>query len=490
MLRWILLFSLLMMQTACDSPANKDRPAEPLLNSTKQSKVKQTQFKEQTTVQGFEPLVETDLLNEPTPVYRFETTAEALSIWRRAPERPTLLLLSNNPHLTPVPEEFRQKTTILIGNANAKTLALATTDRNPAPLILPGMAVDAALRNGWFKELAWALPLRDPSLEVNLEKFTEQLSQTQLANDNEISSIAETDRTFHGTLRNTAFRAAALPLLQGLQQPVIVHIDLSYFQPLYKNEIATPLLDVVFNTLTTLKKMHLQTLAVTFSYGHLDSQISLDVRFLGDLVADLIEDPARLDQAIPSNWQRQRDALYLANFFQKDKIRELYEAQEKDAPEAAWVKFNLYRSAAEHKEGAKALEYLEQAVNLDSIYALEYSELSNLAYEKQRPDEALRMLGLAAEVFHEDPFLKLQMAQLANQLGEKEQALELLNKIRNLQWSDIYYPQIPQYLADFTASVQSGHNESEPHKDVKENSDFEKIAPDFDPAKQRIMHTR
>ena len=90
-----------------------------------------------------------------------------------------------------------KKTTILISNANAKSLALATTDRNPAPLILPGMAVDAALRNGWFKELAWALPLRDPAQEVNLEKFTEQMKQARLADDEEISSIAETDRTFH-----------------------------------------------------------------------------------------------------------------------------------------------------------------------------------------------------------------------------------------------------------------------------------------------------
>lgn len=486
MLRWVLLLSLLMMQTACDSQTSKNRPESSLLKVAAQSQVK-----DNVEEPAFEPLVATDLLNKPTAVYRFETTAEALSIWRRASLPPTLLLLSNNPQLTPVPEEFRKKTRILINNANAKDLALATTDRNPAPMILPGMAVDTAIRNRWFKELAWALPLRDPSLEVNLEKFTEQLSQAGFASDNEISSILETGRTFHGTLRDTAFRAAALPLLQELQQPVIVHIDLSYFQPLYKNEISTPLLDIVFNTLTTLKKMHLETLAVTISYGHLDSQISLDVRFLGDILAYLIEDPTRLDQPIPTNWQRQRDALYLANFFQKDKVRELYEAQEKDAPEAAWVKFNLYRSAAEHKEGTKALDYLAEAVALDPIFALEYQDLSNTAYEKQRPDEALRMLELAAEVFHEDPFLKLQMAQLANQLGEKEQALELLNKIRNLQWSEVYYPGMQQYLAELTTFVQTGGQPPSKKKTEKgnERGEVELIIPRIDPARQQTLHS-
>ena len=48
------------------------------------------------------------------------------------------------------------------------------------------------------------------------------------------------------------------------------------------------------------------------------------------------------------------------------------------------------------------------------------------------------------------------MAQLANELDGKEVALEMLNKIRNLEWSEFYYPQMPQYLAEVTAFVQGG----------------------------------
>ncbi len=488
MLRWILLISLLLLQTACDSPADKDRQNSSLINPARQV---QDQSEMERPV--FEPLIATDLLNEPTPVYRFETTAEALSVWRRASERPTLLLLSNNPHLTPVPEDFHKKTTILINNANAETLAMATTDRNPAPLILPGMAVDAALRNGWFKELAWALPLRDPAQEMSLEKFTDQLLQARIANEEETTSLAVDERVVHGALRDTAFSAAALPLLQGLTGPVIVHIDLSYFQPIYKNEIATPLLDIVFNTLATLKKMHLQTLAVTFSYGHLDSKIALDVRFLGEIIAYLIEDPARLDQPMPVNWQRQRDTLYLSNFFKKEEVRKLYEAQDKEAPSKAWIKFNLYRSASEHKEGSKALNYLAEAVRLDPLYALEYEELSNRAYEKGRPDEAFRMLSLASDVFHNDPFIKFQMAQLAQEIGEKEAALHLLNQLRNLQWSDFYYPQMSQYLTDLTAFVQTSEtpvsSSEATSKPMRVTAPESPSAP-TKPVRQRLLHNK
>ena len=477
MLRWIFLLCFLFLQTACDVSDNKERPDAPVLNPNGQFHAGAEIAPAYDVV-----LTATTLLNEPTPVYRFETTAEALSVWRQAAERPTLLLLSNNPHLQTVPEELRKQVSILINKADAADLAMATTDRNSDPLLLPGMAVDAALRSNLFQKLIWVLPLRDPGQELSLEKFTDQLAKSGLANEQEKATLSLAEGAFNGTLRDTAFTATALPLLQDPAQPVIVHIDLSYFQPLYKNEIATPLLDIVFNTLAALKKMHLQTLAVTFSYGHLDSQISLNVRFLGDIIAYLIEDPTRLDQPIPVNWQRQRDALYLSNFFKKEEVRKLYEAQDKDAPGEAWIKFNLYRSAAEHKEGKKALDYLAEAVSLDSLYALEYTELSNVAYEKGRPDVALHMLTLASETFSHDPFIKLQMAQIAHELGENEKATQLLNQLRNLNWSEFYYPQTPQYLAELEEFVQAG---KAPSATLADTSEAEKTGGS---TRQRVLH--
>ena len=488
MLRWIFLLCFLFLQTACDVSDDRNRPDVPVLNPNGQFSTSDEIAPAYDVV-----LTATTLLDEPTPVYRFETTAEALSVWRRAAERPTLLLLSNNPHLQPTPEELREQATFLINNANVAELAMATTDRNSDPLLLPGMAVDAALRNDLFQELIWVIPLRDPSQELSLEKFTDQLAKSGLANEREVATLALAEGTFQGTLRDTAFTAAALPSLQDPTQPVIVHIDLSYFQPLYKNEIASPLLDIVFNTLAALKKMHLQTLAVTFSYGHLDSQISLDVRFLGDIVAYLIEDPARLDQSIPINWQRQRDALYLSNFFQKEKVTELYKAQEQDAPNEAWVKFNLYRSAAEHKEGRQALDYLTEAVSFDYLYALEYQELSKRAYEKGRPDEAFRMLNLSSEAFPHDPFIKLQMIQLAQEVGDKEAALHLLKQLRILQWSEFYFPQMPQYLVDLTTFVQTGEVSLEQSTDsatVENNKAPMVPLPISDTARKRLLHNQ
>ncbi len=482
--RWIFLISLLFLQTACDAPNDIERPGAPLLNNAAEQTINKT-----TSAPVFEPLEPTNLLNEPTPVHVFESTAEALTIWRQgAQEKPTLLLLSNNPHLTPVPKELRRAAVILVNNAKPEDIQLASTDRNPSTLILPGMATDIALRSDWFREIAWALPLRDPTVVLDLQKFKDQLINAGIASEVELETFTLNEQILNGSLRGVPMRAAALPLIKDLDGPVIVHIDLSYFQPIYKNEIATPLLDIIFQTIQTLKKMRLETLAVTFAYGHRDSQIALDVRFLGEIISYLIEDPLRLDKDIPLNWQRQRDALYLANFFQKDKIRELHEAQEKDEPESAYIKFNLYRSAAEHKEGAKALDYLAQAVKLDPMYALEYLDLSNMAYEKKRPDQALRMLKLAAEVFQEDPFLKIQMAQLASELGQKEMSLKLVEALRDLEWSTIYYPQMQQYLLELTAFIQGDPTSSQIGQEPGGD-----LAPDSmgqGPDRQRIIHAQ
>ncbi len=166
-------------------------------------------------------------------------------------------------------------------------------------------------------------------------------------------------------------------------------------------------------------------------------------------------------------------------------------AQEQDAPNDAWVKFNLYRSAAENKEGNAALDYLAEAVTLDPLYALEYQELSKMAYEKGRPDEAFRMLTLASEAFPQDPFIKLQMVQLAHEIGEKEAALHLLNQLRNLQWSDCYYPQMSGYLVGLTSFVQSGEVSTGQAAigDKEGEPSLALIIPDEDTSRQRVMHS-
>ncbi|MDT8442722.1 MAG: hypothetical protein RQ722_00380 [Desulfuromonadales bacterium] len=415
------------------------------------------------------------LLAEPAILHPLEHPASALPHWQKASsQKPVLLLLSNDPFLISTPDEKLAEITQALQNNPARLENFTTAD----PLMFPNMSVDYALRQGWFSQLAWALPLRDPLATLSKDKLTEQLLQSQLIDQGEADSMSVSENWAVANIRNTEFVAAALKNLPKLDRPVVVHIDLSYFQPLYKNEISTPLFPLIFQTLEELRQRQLNCLAVTFSYGNLENRIALDVRFIGEVIKQYVEAPATIDQPVPANWQRQSEALYLSNFFQKEKIRELFEAQEQDAPDSAWVKFNLYRSAAEHKEGTKALDYMAEAVKLDPVFAMEYFNLTQMAYEKGRPDEAMRMLRLAGEALPDDPQIKLQIAQMAVELKEAHAAAQVVKELQELPWSNIYYPQMPEYLESFTDFLEQGGGKGEntPSNNQKD-----------DPRRQRIL---
>ncbi len=397
---------------------------------------------------------------ESIPLKRVEVASEALAVWRQYSEQqPTLLLLSNDPMLIPTPETLRSEAASLISVETAAVIAERSTLRRSDPLMLPVMTVDAALRNGWFGQLLWALPMRDAELELSQEKFRQQLKDSRIASETERESVAVVNNQVTGTLRETPFVAASLPNLSEITGPVIVHFDQSYFQKMYKNEIATPIFPLVFETLKELRDCKIQVLAVTFAEGNLEGRIALDVRFVGEVVQAFVENPELFEQPIPKSWKLQGDILYLDNFFQKEKKLELALEMEKLTPESAWVKFSLYRAAAENGMGTAALGSLAEAVAIDKVYALEYLALSDMAYEKKRPDEALRMLKLAQDAFPDNHQIKLQMAQLLASMGEAEAAFDLVQPLQKLPWSKIYYPEMSEALASFVGQLKGERGE-------------------------------
>ena len=413
---------------------------------------------EKPSTQGEAPQVEPPatklLMSESVVLQRFESIADALPIWRQfAEHKPTLLLLSDKPQLIPPPEFLRDPIDHLLEAGSAEAIRLASSYQNPEALLKPSMSVDVALGNEWFKKFVWIFPSRDPELDPDLEMLRTEFTRYGIINSEEAATLTLQNKAIQGTVRATDFTASALKWLSEPDTPVIIHIDLSYFQSLYKNEIATPVLQTIYATLQQLKEVELNILAVTFSYSHMDSRIALDVRFIGEILTTLLAQPEKLETTAPANWQRQANAIYLANFFQKEQVEEIFKAQQKDDAESAWVNFNLYRSSAELKEGSTALDYLFKAVALDPTYAMEYANLSQMAYDKNRPDEALRMLFLASKTFPEDPFIKLRIIQLAQETGDFKTAKHLLEQLQELNWSDVYYPNMPGLLSSMSEEL-------------------------------------
>jgi predicted Zn-dependent protease len=198
----------------------------------------------------------------------------------------------------------------------------------------------------------------------------------------------------------------------------------------------------------------LQTAAVTISSSNIDGTLPLAVRFIGPTLARLLKNPELLDKPILPNWQRRANALFLPNFFNNEKARELYLEMETDLPDDPSVKYSLYQTSRELKEGDKALDYLAQAVALDPGYAVEYLTLSDLAAEKGLPEQAVKMLRLAAEAMPENPFISLRLAAQLGAFGQSEQALTLLDKLHKQSWSQVYFPDVLAHIETMSAAVK------------------------------------
>jgi tetratricopeptide (TPR) repeat protein len=397
------------------------------------------------------------LLGEPLRLDSVELTPASLAVWRRVVRSKTvLLLLSNDPLLQPVPEQIRPAVMERVRSATAQQLAARGSLRDADPLILRDMTVDAALRAGFFSHLIWVIPRQSDAEGIDLEVLRRNLMAAGFASEDEVATLQLQGEQVFGQLRNIDVTVTFLDQLKSLPEPLLVHIDLSYFAKLYRNEIKTPLLPLLYSTLQQLQALKVKVLAVTSGAGNLEGRISLDVRYLGEMLATLFKAPAMLDQEPPQSWRWQGEIQYLTNFIQKEKVLELALQMEQAAPQSAWVKFTLCRAAQERNDGEAALTSLAQAVQVDSVYALEYENLAEQAYDRGRPDAALQMLKLAQQSFPDNPHLRLRIAQLANELGDRKTALELARPLQSLDWSEVYYPQMPQYLEGFIKHLEQG----------------------------------
>ncbi len=395
------------------------------------------------------------LLHQPLEPLLVELPGAAIPTWRESrAAKPALVLLSADPFLRPLPEMLETDILQLVSRGRAETWHQKTTPQIADPLLLPQMTVTAALKAGLFSELIWVIPTAEEAQSLSVEVFQKQLSDYGALTPEETAEVKLAEGVFSGSVQGTPFRAAPLAQLPVLDGPIVVHIDVSYFQPLYKGEIKTPLFPLIHDSLAGLRDKQFEIEAVTLSRSNLDGRLPLEVRFIGDAVAEMIRSPQLLEESVPANWQRRGDALYLANFFQNEKIRELHLAMEQDAPQDAAVKYDLYLTARLFKEGNKALNYLRQAVALDRAYALEYMTLASMALEKNRPQEALRMLDLAIQTFPEYPFIRLEKARYLIDLKEYQRARGIIDDLQTLDYSAVYHPRLPQILSEMKKATQ------------------------------------
>lgn len=393
-----------------------------------------------------EPLSAPAFLSKPVETTIVETTAGALPVWRKfAKNRPMLAIVSQGPGLLPVPEELREQAAELLRDADDATLRLRSGTDDPDPVLLPPMSVGAALDAGWFSGLVWVFPSSASPETIDSDRFRQQLVEAGFAGSEEAQGLSFEAGVFRGSVRGKPFVAAPLAALPNLDQTALLHLDVDYFKALYKGEIKTPLHALIFDLLEGIKAKGWKVAAATVSHSNLGAELPLPTRFIGYELADVLHEPALLAGDLPPLWQARADALYLENFMQKDKMRDIYEKLVKEEPADASLRFALYHVYRQyHDKGGEALAALDQAVRIDPVYALEYLPLAELALQRKKPEKAVEMMRLLLAARPDDPFVLLHATRTLINAGATEQAKTLLPQLTRLQWSTTYYPQLAQ----------------------------------------------
>jgi len=416
------------------------------------------------------------LFDEPIEPVMLELPSEALPYWRdaAADSKPTLVLFSIHPLLTPIEENLKPDVAKLVASGSESDFTLHGSLYRAEPFLLPTQTVSAALDAGLFSEVIWVFPSTAEPEQMQQDLFRKQVTEAGFLTEEEGNALTLDGGIYSGTVRGVPFRAVHPKALPEITGPMILHVDLGYFKGLYQGEVKTRIYDLLLNSALALNETGWQPLLTTLSYSTFEGTFSLDVRFLITNFAEMLRDPTLLDGTMPQNWALRSEALYAVNFFLEDKVKEYYEQAARDYPNDAAAQYDLYKHLFfEQRKIDEALAVLDKTVALDRGYAAAYLELAQIADNDGNLDAALELLSKAAPLVPENPMINLYRAQFLIQSGQKEQALPLIGQLEKLPWSKHFHPDVPQLLTDMRNAEISKATTEEKNVD--------------DPARQRTL---
>ncbi len=173
------------------------------------------------------------------------------------------------------------------------------------------------------------------------------------------------------------------------------------------------------------------------------------------MLAKVFSEPTLLNQPPPDNWTLLEKALYLENFYQPEKSRDLYVAMIENDPTDPAAHYGLYRNARSLNDQETARMSLLRAIELDPVYGLEFIRLAEESAEGGHLETSAAFLERATQIFPDNLGLKIRLAETWLAIDRKALARELIAELQTAEWSPIYAPEIPSHLADLAERAQT-----------------------------------
>jgi tetratricopeptide (TPR) repeat protein len=195
----------------------------------------------------------------------------------------------------------------------------------------------------------------------------------------------------------------SLKNLPKVKEDALLMIDISFFMPLYENEVKKPLLDIFGGLMNTLGEKDIPVSEAVVSYSTYMDEVPLEYRFLGGYVGTFLSHPEKLKDGPPQTWELRSQAMYNETFFQTDDVVQSYVDAVKLDPEDASLRYALANAFFSNKDLEGLRKELEQAVGLDKGYYQAYLTFANYFHSNKMDKDAEYFLQRAAEANPSDP---------------------------------------------------------------------------------------
>lgn len=407
------------------------------------------------------------IFEEPVTAHKFELPSEALQVWRHTKSvKPALVLFSIDPLLERIDDERKTDITELITSGDAETFKQRGSYFRVNPAMVPTQTLSAAIDNELFSELIWIIPTRVGVEELSLEVLRKQMVDAGFLTEEEGKELFQADGITSGTVRGLPFRAVHPDVLPDLTDPIVVHIDTGYFKGMFKNEVASPLYDILHQTVMRIMQLEWKVYAITLSYSTQELMFSLDVRFLITALAQMIEDP-NLIQKMPPQWRLHADAMYMGNMYMESKAQDIIAEAAVAAPEDPIIVYALSQIRFQQGRADEAFTLLDKAVQLDPGYGAAYIQLAETGRDKGDLTKALELQRKAVKHYPGNPFLQIAEADLLIEMKKTDETIQVINSLQMLPWSPYFHGNAAQNLngmAEYARNPQPASSAETPQE--------------------------
>jgi hypothetical protein len=275
------------------------------------------------------------------------------------------------------------------------------------------------VRKGLLKELFLLLPGENPMKEGDLTGIRNCLAAAGVSSPDRASFHLD-NGAIRGLMEGASVRLFPLTRIPAWDgKEVVLLIDPEFLLPLYRNEVKTPIVELAWKLLVTLRGKNVRSEDVFLLDLPSGDDASLRYAFLSILLGEMIVSPSSFDENLPRKWEILQQAENAAFFGQYPETMTLYRRYLELSPKDASACYKIAMAAVRDLDDDMALHWLNRAAALDSRFLRGFVTASDYLGQRRLFDPAERILRAGTVAYPKEAPLATSLAAFLLMRGER-----------------------------------------------------------------------